>query len=44
MTWTTLISHDLPEQVGSGPQVLSALQIAVAVVTPVEIWYPVTQV
>ncbi len=39
-----LIIHDLPVQVSTGSHILLAIQVAVAMVTPVETSYPVTQV
>ncbi len=36
--------HDLREQVGRGPHTPLAIQVAVAVMTPVETSYPLTQV
>ncbi len=40
----TIHACDSHEQVGTGSHVLLAIQLAIAVVTPGEIQYPVTQV
>ncbi len=36
--------NNIREQVGRGPQVPLAIQVAIAVVTPLETSYPLTQV
>ncbi len=48
--WVNIIEIGIPnirillEQVGRGPQFSLTIQVAVAVVTPVETSYPLTQV